>query len=108
MISALATSRVRVGRLASQRARGRLRSEEAERSMAIASIRRRLGVATVKAQASSLLGRLQMICPGTSAAVGRRRHAQELERQWAREERAMELASRQGFRAFRTGFAMLD
>ena len=108
LISALATSRVRVGRLVSQRARRRLRSEEAERSMAIASIRRRLGVATVKAQAGSLLGRLQMVCPGTSAAVGRRRHAQELERQWAREERAVELASRQGFRAFRTGFAKLD
>ena len=68
-----------MGRLTRQRARGRLRSEEAERSMAISSIRRRLGVATVKAQASSLLGRLQMISPGTSAAVGRRRQAQELE-----------------------------
>ena len=54
--------------------------------MAIASVRRRLGVATVKAQAGSLLGRLQMVCPGTNAAVGRRRHAQELKRQWAREE----------------------
>ena len=27
--------------------------------------------------------------PGTTAAVGRRQHAQELERQWAQEERAM-------------------
>ena len=85
-----------------------MRSEEAERSMAIASIRRRLGVATVKAQASSLLGRLEVVSPGTNAAVGRRRHAQEMERQWARQEKAIELANRQGFRAFRTGFAMVD
>ena len=80
--------------MASQRARGRLRSEEAERSMAISSIRRRLGVATVKAQAWSLLGRLQMVAPGTSAAIGRRRHTQELERQWTRQDRANELAAR--------------
>ena len=56
LIAALATSRVRVGRLSSRRVRGRLRSEEAERSMVIASIIRRLGAAIVKAQASSLLG----------------------------------------------------
>jgi len=40
--------------------------------------------------------------------VERRRQAQELERQWAREERASELARRQGFRVFRTGFAKMD
>ena len=108
VIAALATSRVIVGKLTSQRARGHLRSEEAERSVAISSIRRRLGIATVKAQAGSLLGRLQMVCSGTSAAVGRRQRAQELERQWAREERAMELKSRQGFRAFRTGFTKIE
>ena len=108
LIAALATSRVRVGRLTSNRARGRLRSEEAERSIAISSIRRRLGVATVRAKANSLLGRLQMVCPGTSAAVGRRRHAMELERQWAREEKASALAAKQGFRALRTGFAKMD
>ena len=97
-----------MGRLASQRARGRLRSEEAERSIAIASIGRRLGVATGKAQASSLLGRLQMVSPGTNAAVGSRCHAQELGRQWSREEKAMALAIKQVFCAFRMGFAMTD
>ena len=91
--------------LTCQKARGCLRSEEAERSMAIASIRRRLGVATVKAQTDSLLGRLQWFTQGPMPTVSQTR---ELERQWAREERAMELASRQVFRAFRTGFAMLD
>ena len=38
-----------------------LRSKEAERSIAITSIKRRIVIATVKAQASSLLGRLQII-----------------------------------------------
>ena len=46
-----------------------LRSEEAERSIAITSIKRRIVIATVKAQAGSLLGILQMIARGTSAAV---------------------------------------
>ena len=108
LIAELATSRRRVGRMINQRGRGRLRSEEAERLIPISSIRRRLGVATVKAQAGSLLGRLQSIAPGTRAAVGRRRHAQELERQWTRADRAAELATRQGLRQYRTGFAKLD
>ena len=85
-----------------------MRSEEAERSIAISSIRRRLGIATVKAQVNSLLGRKEMVSPGISEAMGRRRHAQELNRQWAREERAMALATRQGRRVYRTGFSKLD
>ena len=85
-----------------------LRSEEAERSIAITSIKRRIVIATVKAQPGSLLGRLQMIAHGTSAAVGRRCHAQERDRQWAQEEKAFELVTRQGFSSFRMGFAFLD
>ena len=54
------------------------------------------------------MGRLQVICPGTKATVGRRQHAKELDRQWAREEKALELATRQGFSAFRMGFAKID
>ena len=65
-------------------------------------------MATLKAQAGSLLGRLQVVAPGTSAAVGRRRQVQELERQWAREEKAMELMTRRGFSVFRMGFALTD
>ena len=85
-----------------------LRSEDAERSMAVSSIRRRLGVATVKAQTLTLLGRLQSLGPGSRAAVRRRRYATEVERRWQLEDRASSLASRQGWNAFRTGFAKLD
>ena len=62
----------------------------------------------MKAQAFSLLARLEMIGPGTAAAMGRRRQAGELERLWLREEQAMALANKQGWRAFRTGFAKTD
>jgi hypothetical protein len=107
LIDAMATSRVRIAR-PTRGKRGVMRSEDAERSVAVSSIRRKLGVATVKAQAFSLLGRLETMGPGTAAAAGRRRQAGELERQWLREEQANALASRQGWRAFRTGFAKTD
>jgi len=54
-VAALATSPVRVA----GPSRGIMRSERAERSVAVLSIRRRLGVAAVKGQAFSLLGRLE-------------------------------------------------
>ena len=38
-----------------------MRSEEGERAEAIASLRRRLGVMTVRCQASSLLGRMETL-----------------------------------------------
>ena len=107
LVAALATSRVRVAGPTRGR-RGILRSEEAERSLAVSSIRRRLGVATVKAQTASLLGRLESMGPGSSAAVRRRRQATEMERQWQLEDRASALANRQGWSTFRTGFAKLD
>ena len=107
LIAALATSRVRVAGPSRGR-RGILRSETAKRSLAVASIRRKLGIATARAQASSLLGRLESLGPGSRAAVSRRRFAGELERQWLLEERASALATRQGWSAFRTGFAKLD
>ena len=40
-----------------------MRSEEGERAVAISSLRRRLGVMTVRCQASSLLGRLEPLGP---------------------------------------------
>ena len=107
LIAAMATSRVRVAGPKRGR-RGVIRSEDAERSMVVSSIRRKHGVATVKAQAFSLLGRLESLGPGTAAGVGRTREARELERLWLREEQATALASRQGWRAFRTGFAKTD
>ena len=52
LVAALATSRVRVAGPTRGR-RGLVRTEEAEGSVAVASIRRRLGVMTVRCQASS-------------------------------------------------------
>ena len=107
LIKIMATSRVRVvgpGR----GKRGMMRSEEAERAIAITGLRRRFGVMAVRCQASSLLGRLETLGPGGAAAVGRRWQAGEVQRRWRKEEQSHALASRQGFRALRSGFAMLD
>ena len=107
LLDHLATSRVRVA-IPTMGRRGFERSEEAERSIAISSLRRRLGVATVRAQCHSLLGRLEVLGPGTTAAANRRRQAAEQERAWRREDQAYSLARRQGRNAYRTGFAVLD
>ena len=107
LVAALATSRVRVAGPTRGR-RGLVRTEEAERSVAVASIRRRLGVMTVRCQASSLLGRLETLGPGGAAAVGRRQQAGALERRWKRETRANQLATEHGWRALRSGFAKTD
>ena len=67
-----------------------LRSEEAEQ--AVAHIRVQLGVATVRAQCTSLLGRLDVLGPGTAAAADRRQLAAHLESEWRRAQSASELA----------------
>ena len=64
-------------------------------------------VLTVKCQAHSLLGRLEALGPGSSAAAGRRWQAAELERCWRKEERAHTLATAQGWSSYRTGFGKL-
>ena len=87
LVAALATCRVRVAGVSRGR-KGIMRTEEGERSLAISGLRRRLGVLTVKCQAHSLLGRLEVLGPGATAAAGRRWQAAELERCWRREERA--------------------
>ena len=104
MVAALATCRVRVAGVTRGK-KGIMRTEEGERSLAISGLRRRLGVLTVKCQAHSLLGRLEVLGPGTAAAAGRRWQAAELER---KEERAHSLATAQGWRSYRTGFGKLD
>ena len=68
LIASLATSRVRVAGPSRGR-RGHLRSEEGERAMAILALRRRLEVLTVRCQALSLLGRLEVLGPGSAADV---------------------------------------
>ena len=107
LLAALATCRVRIAGVSRGR-KGHLRSEEGERSLAIGSLRRKLGVVTVRAQVLSLLGRLETLGPGSTAAAGRRAQAAELESCWRKEERAHALASSQGFRAYRTGFGKTD
>ena len=111
LVAALATYRVRVAGVSRGR-KGHMRtedsSEEGERSLAISALRRRLGVLTVKCQTYSLLGRLETLGPGATAAAGKRWQAAELERCWRREERAHSLATTQAWRSYRTGFGKLD
>ena len=107
LVAALATSRVRVAGPTRGR-QGLMRGEEAERAVAISALCRRLGVMAVRCQASSLLGRLETLGTGGVAAAGRRQQASELERRWRREVQAHELATRQGWRVLRTGFAKQD
>ena len=83
LVAVLATCRVRVAGVSRGR-KGLMRTEEGERSLAISSLRRRLGVQAVRCQAHSLLGRLESLGPGSTAAAGRRWQAAELERCWRR------------------------
>ena len=66
-LDTIATSRVRVA--------GPL-TEEGEKAVAVSCIWRRVSVAAVKGQCHTLLGRLEVLGPGTAAAAGRRRGAQ--------------------------------
>ena len=77
-------------------------------SSRISSLRRRLSVMAVKCQASSLLGRLETLGPGGTAALRRRQQAAGIERAWQEENRAQLQATRDGFRGLRSGFAKLD
>ena len=107
LVAAMTDSRIRVA----GPVRGiqpSMRGEEYDRSSVISSIRRRLSVAAVKAQAFSLLGRLDTLGPGQSAAAGRRRTAAETDRLWRLEEAATKISRRQGRNINRTGFAKLD
>jgi hypothetical protein len=61
-----------------------------------------------KNQSHSLLGRLEGLGRGVTAAMGRRKEALELERVWLRERKATALSLRNGFNILRRGFAKLD
>ena len=78
------------------------------KGLAVGYIRRKLSIAAEKAQSHSLLGRLEDLGPGASAAAGRRRRALEQERLWARERQAYDLSVKQGFNIHRRGFAKVD
>ena len=58
-------------------------TEDAERSLAVASIRRWLGVMTMRCQASSLLGHLETL--GCGGAAVRSKHQESRKRKWMRE-----------------------
>ena len=76
--------------------------------MAVSYIRKRVSVAAVKGQCLSLLGRLEVLGPGTAAVAGRRRWAQVQEQRWKKDRQAMLLSERQGRSIVRRGFAKLD
>ena len=95
LLNILATNRVRVAGPSTGR-KGKLRSESGKRAV-MGYLRRTLGVATVRAQCKSLLGRLEVLGPGMSAAAGRRKQATELERRWRLQQQASSLSVRQGW-----------
>ena len=107
LVEALATSRARVAAPQARGRKGKILAEEGVKAMAVGYIRRRLGVAAVRAQCHSLLGRLEGLGPGATTADSRRRRAVEQERLWARERRAYALSAKQGFNILRKGFGKL-
>ena len=108
LVDAMATSRAKVADPQARKKGGKVMSEEGVKSLAVGFIRRRLGVAAVKAQCHSLLGRLEGMGPGAASAANRRRWAAEQERLWSRERRAFSLANKQSYNLVRRGFAKLD
>ena len=108
LVEALATSRAQIGDPQARSRRGTALTEQGIKSLAVGYIRRKLGIAAVKAQCLSLLGRLDGLGPGAVSAHARRRRAEEQEKMWARERRAYRLSTKQGFSMDRRGFAKLD
>ena len=102
LIHHLAFSRVREAGPQKGRS-GQLRTMEAELALTTSLLRRALSVVGVKAQARLLLGRLETIGPGATAAAGRRNYALNLERIWANERRADLLSRAQGKAILRRG-----
>ena len=87
LIYHLATSRVQVA--GPQRGkRGKLRAEQAEVALVTGFLRHSLSVAAVKAQAFSLLGRLEGLGQGAAAAGRRRSFALHQEWRWSNLHRA--------------------
>ena len=108
LVEALATSRSQIGDPQARSKRGNVLTEQGVKSLAVGYIRRKLGIAAVKAQCLSLLGRLDGLGTGAVCAQGRRRRAEDQEALWARERKAHSLSIKQGFNASRRGFAKLD
>ena len=108
LVEELASSRARIADPQTRGRKGQVLSEEGIKGLAVGYIRRKLSIASVKAQSHSLLGRLEGLGPGATAAAGRRSRAMEQERLWSRERRAYHLSIKQGFNIQRRGFAKVD
>ena len=102
LIHHLALSRVRVAGPQVGR-RGQVRMEEAEIAITMAFLRRTISVCGVRGQASTLLGRLEVLGPGAAAAARRRGFALHLERRWGGQRRAEALSVAQGRAILRRG-----
>ena len=107
LIHQLAISRVRMAGPQIGK-KGQLRSEQAEIAITTSFLRRTLSVCGVKGQASTLLGRLETLGPGTASAVRRRNNALQLERTWAVLRRAHALSVEQGRAILKRGHFKLD
>ena len=83
LVDAMATSRAKVADPQARKKGGKVMSEEGVKSLAVGFIRRRLGVAAIKAQCHPLLGRLEGMGPNAVSAANRRRRAAEQERLWS-------------------------
>ena len=107
LIDQLATSRVTVA--GPQRGRrGVERSPEGERSLVVGQIRRRLSVAAVKAQCSSLLGRLEVIGPGMKEAANRQTRALDVAFSMERDRAAFLKTIRTPHSHIRRGFGLVE
>ena len=107
LIDQLATSRVTVA--GPQRGRrGVERSPEGERSLVVGQIHRRLSVAAVKAQCSSLLGRLEVIGPGMKEAANRRTRALDVAFSMERDRVAFLKTIRTPHSHIRRGFGLVE
>ena len=107
LLQHMAVSRARVA--VPQRGRsGKLRTEASEVALNIAFLRRTFSVAAVKAQAFSLLGRLETLGSGVTAAARRRQFAIQQDRQWSRLRKAHALSVEQGRNVLRRGHFRRD
>ena len=106
LIDELATSRVTV--TGPQRGRkGVERSLEGERTLVVGQIRRRLSIAAVRAQCSSLLGRLKVIGSGMTEAAGRRAKALNMAFSMQEDRAAFMKTIRTDYSRIRKGFGLV-
>ena len=83
-------------------------SVKGELGVLVGQVRRMLSVASVRAQAECLLGRLRHVGRGAGAASKRRGFAVREEEIWARERQAQEVGRRQGRKVVRRGMFLLS